>query len=116
MPIVENDCHAYVLKTQIRESIDIHKQIEANKGVQENVVKGTMNNGYNLNNIPNKPISILIKNDPKLGSKNQGKTDKKEYMKQMNQSLNTKRMGTCDISEFEEITAKKQLVDVKYTN
>lgn len=122
MPVVENDCHAYVLKTQLRESIDMNKQIEAvaNKGVQENVVKGTMvhtNNGYNLNNLPNKPISILIKNDPKLGSKNQGKTDKKEYMKQMNQSLNTKRMGTCDISDFEEVTAKKQLVDpVKYTN
>ena len=116
MPEVENDCHAYVLKTQLRESIDINKQIEAaaNKGVQENIVKGTMvhtNNGYNLNNIPNKPISILIKNDPKMGSKNQGKTDKKEYKKQMNQSLNTKRMGTCDISDFEEITAKKLLID-----
>lgn len=119
MPEVENDCHAYVLKTQLRESIDMNKQIEAvaNKGIQENIVKATMNNSYNLNNIPNKPISILIKNDPKLGSKNQGKTDKKEYMKQMNQSLNTKRMGTCDISDFEEISAKKRLVDpVKYTN
>lgn len=198
MPEVDNDCHAYVLKTQLRESIDINKQIEviANKGIQENVIKGTnskaniANNNYNLSNLPNNPISIRLKNDPKKGTKNPGnsaqqesdfyyklkaqavyqnsksklenkqdylllstdgmntqgmmkgecvaqqedydvgfpqdvshsieedeyrRADNGEYMEK-GQSLNVKRMGR-DLSEFEGIAAKKQLVDpVKYAN